>query len=133
MKFLETYKGLLEQFDKANILKKISNLNINLEPYDDLRRINIDGITLEYEVMDDSIYIEHIGVPKEMRKHGFAKALLSKFLSATDKKNVPVKLMVYPTDDTTEEELVSIYKKLGFEVTGKDAGNKKPLMTRKSR
>lgn len=136
MKYTEIYNNIIEKFklfeSKADAIKqKIASLDINLEPYDDLRVINIEGIKLEYEVMDDSVYIEHIGVPIDMRSKGFAKALLIKFLSATDKKGVPVTLMVYPTDkETTEEKLISMYKKLGFTVTGKDSGNEKPLMKR---
>lgn len=133
MKFIKKYNEYLVEVSKdiKDLTNKIKSLKINLEPYDDLRQIDVDGIIkMEYEVMEDQVYIEHIEVNKDYRKLGLSKLLLTKFLKETDRKNLPVTLMVYPTDDTTEEQLISIYKKFGFEVYGKDAGNNRPLMRR---
>lgn len=133
MKFNIKYKKYLLEVenDISKITDKIKKLEINLEPYKDLHRININGIIkMEYEVMNDQVYIEHIEVNKNYRKLGLSKLLLTKFLNETDKRGLPVTLMVYPTDDVTEDQLVNIYKKFGFNVVGKDKGNNRPLMKR---
>lgn len=103
----------------------------DLYPNGDLRRLNIDGVDFEYEVNDDGVYIEYIGVPLSMRGKGLARKILTSFLSAVDSNGYTTTLMVLPGDaQTTEDILIKFYETLGFKISGNDKGNNKILMVR---
>ncbi len=98
-----------------------------------LRKVTIGDTDVEYGVTADRAHVHSVWTAPAARRRGSARTALVAFLGATDEEGLSVDLLVTPLDgDTTFGGLLTFYRSLGFETTGKRNSVGNPYMLRRA-